>query len=146
MDLENEISTEVKEDSGKIVFAPDVIATIAGLAAVDVKGVASMSAGVVEGIVQMLGKKNLSKGVKVEVGSEETAIDVSIIIEYGYRIREVCTKIQKDIKNAIETMTGLRVTQVNVYVQGIAFDKPEKVKELKEHKDISEEQSPPDAP
>jgi len=119
----NEISAEVRgNDNGKIMFSPDVIATIAGLAAVEVKGVAGMSGGVVEGLTEKLGRKNLSKGIKVEVGTEEAAIDVSIIVQYGFRIADVCAQIQNDVKNAVETMTGLRVVEVNVYVQGVSFD------------------------
>ena len=73
-----ETGLEVRNaDCGKIIFADDVIATIAALAAADVQGVASMSGGVVEGLTEMLGKKNLTKGVKVEVGSEEAAVDIS---------------------------------------------------------------------
>ena len=122
----SELTPEVKAiEGGKVVFAPDVIATIAGLAAADVKGVAGMSGGVVEGFTEKFGRKNLTKGVKVEVGAEETAIDVSVIIQYGFRIQDVCVEIQEAVKKAIETMTGLRVVEVNVFVQGISFDAPE---------------------
>ena len=92
-------------------IANDVIATIAALAAADVAGVAGMSGGVVEGITEMLGKKNLTKGVKVEVGSEEAAVDISINVRYGFAIQEVCQNLQNAVKNAIETMTGLRVVE-----------------------------------
>ncbi len=124
MAVDNELTADVKTiQGGKIVFASEVIATIAGLAANEIKGVAGMSGGVVEGITEMLGKKNLSKGVKVEVGTEEAAIDVSVIIEYGFRIHDVCAQAQQAIKNAVETMTGLKVVEVNVYVQSVSFDK-----------------------
>lgn len=139
MSSEKEIAVEQKiADSGKIVFAPDVIATIAGLAASDVKGIAGMSSGMVDGIAQMLGRKNLTKGVKVEVGSQEAAVDVSVIVLYGHRIHEVCREVQNAIKQAIETMTGLKVVQVNVLVQAVSFEKeprepkPEKSKEKPE--------------
>ncbi len=119
----NEMGMEVtNRDGGKVVFASDVIATIAGLAAADVKGVAGMSGGMVDGIATMLGRKNLTKGVKVEVGTEEAAVDVSIIVQYGSRIQDVCSDVQKAIKDAVETMTGLRVVEVNVFVQAISFD------------------------
>ena len=126
MTPDNEITTEVNAtQGGKIIFAPDVIATIASFAAAEVEGVVGM-AGVVEGITGMLNaKKSMTKGIKVEVGEEEVAVDLSVIIRYGYKLHEVCTKIQTGIKNAIETMTGLRVVQVNVFVQSINFDKPE---------------------
>jgi uncharacterized alkaline shock family protein YloU len=76
----------------------------------------------VEGITEMLGKKNLTKGVKVEVGTEEAAVDVSVSIKYGYKIREVCEKIQQAVKSAIETMTGLHVVEINVFVQSVVFE------------------------
>ena len=142
MAKDNETSTELlNTDSGKIVFAPDVIATIAGLAATEIKGIAGMSAGVVEGITGMLGKKSLTKGVKAEVGSEEAAIDVSVVVEYGTPIHDVCAQAQKAIKNAIETMTGLKVVEVNVSVQGINFEKPAKPEKAENKK--AEQIEPP---
>jgi uncharacterized alkaline shock family protein YloU len=143
---EKDISTEIKTGTGgKVIFAPDVIATIAGLAASDVKGVAGMSGGMVDGFAQMLGRKNLTKGVKVEVGTEEAAVDVSVIIEYGFRIQEVCASIQQSIKNSIENMTGLRVVEVNIFVQGISFDKLEPKPE-KQVKEKQEKEAPPADP
>ena len=145
MENKNEISAEVNVNSenGKIIFASEVIATIAGLAAADVKGVAGMSGGVVEGIGEMLGRKNLTKGVKVEVGTEETAVDVSVMIEYGYKIQDVCVEIQNKIKSTIETMTGLRVVEVNVYVQGVSFPQPTPVEEPKPEKKQEKAIEPP---
>ena len=127
MTPDNEITTEVNAtQGGKVLFAPDVIATIASFAAAEVEGVVGMAGGVVEGITGMLNaKKSMTKGIKVEVGAEEVAVDLSVIIRYGAKLHEVCTKIQTGIKNAIETMTGLRVVQVNVFVQSISFEKPE---------------------
>lgn len=133
--MSSEKNTAIEEridEGGKIVFATDVIATIASLAAADVKGVVGMGSGVVEGISQMLGRKNLTKGVKVDVGTEEASVDVSIIVEYGFKIHEVCRNVQLAIKNAIETMTGLTVTEVNVSVQAISFEKSEKAPAVKE--------------
>lgn len=133
--MSSEKNTAIEEridEGGKIVFATDVIATIASLAAADVKGVVGMGSGVVEGISQMLGRKNFTKGVKVDVGTEEASVDVSIIVEYGFKIHEVCRNVQLAIKNAIETMTGLTVTEVNVSVQAISFEKSEKAPAVKE--------------
>lgn len=113
------------DDGGHIIFADDVVATIASLAAAEVPGVAGMSGGVVEGFTEKLGKKSLTKGVKVEVGQEEAAIDISVQIQYGYRIREVCSEIQKATKTAVETMTGLHVVEVNVFVQAVVFEQTE---------------------
>ena len=129
MSEEKKTSTEVSKveaEGGRIIFADEVVATIAALAVSDVDGVSALSGGVVEGITEMLGKKNVTKGVKVEVGAEEAAVDVSVSIKYGYKIKEVCEKIQQAIKSAIETMTGLRVVEINVFVQSVVFEPVEK--------------------
>jgi len=117
--------SKVDSEGGRTIFADDVVATIAALAVSDVEGVSAMSGGMVEGISEILGKKNLTKGVKVEVGTEEAAVDVSVSIRYGFKIRDVCEKIQVAAKNAIETMTGLRVVEVNVFVQSVTFEPSE---------------------
>lgn len=118
-----------EQDGGRIVFADDVVATIAALAAAEVPGVDGMSGGVVDGFTEKLGRKNVTKGVKVEVGTEEAAIDLSVNIKFGYRIREVCEKMQQTVKNSVETMTGLKVVEVNVYVQSVTFEPTEPTKE-----------------
>jgi len=125
MSEEKKTSTEVSKveaEGGRIIFADEVVATIAALAVSDVDGVSSLSGGVVEGITEMLGKKNVTKGVKVEVGTEEAAVDVSVSIKYGYKIKEVCEKIQQAAKSAVETMTGLRVGEINVFVQSVHLE------------------------
>lgn len=109
-------------ENGTIAYSNDVIATIAGLAATEVEGVAGLSGGIAGGLAELLGKKNLTNGVKVEVGNEEAAVDISIVVKQGIVIPEVVEKVQVDIKNTIETMTGLRVVGVNVYVQSITFE------------------------
>ncbi|PAB60964.1 Asp23/Gls24 family envelope stress response protein [Anaeromicrobium sediminis] len=106
-------------DYGQIKISDDVVGIIAGLAATEVEGVAGMSGGIAGGIAEILGKKNLSKGVKVEVGEKETVIDLYIIVEYGAKIPEVSWQIQENVKKAIETMTGLKVLEVNIHVQGV---------------------------
>ncbi|AIQ48333.1 alkaline-shock protein [Paenibacillus sp. FSL R7-0273] len=110
-----------RTEIGEIQIAPEVIEVIAGLATVEVRGVAGMSGGFAGGIVELLGRKNLSKGVKVEVGQREAAVDVSVIIEYGNRIPEVAGEIQRNVKRSIETMTGLTVVEVNVHVHDVQF-------------------------
>lgn len=147
-----EMTPDVKtSEGGKIVFATDVIATIAALAAADVKGIAGMSGGMVEGITEMLGRKNLTKGVKVEVGTEEAAVDVSVVVQYGNRIQDVCAEVQRSVKNAVETMTGLRVVEVNVYVQAVSFETaeqpaPEPKKEKPEKLEKPEKEAKPVEP
>lgn len=115
-----------KTDIGSIQIAPEVIEVIAGLAAIEVEGVAGMSGGFASGVAELLGRKNLSKGVKVEVGNKEAAIDVSIVIEFGKRIPEVAALIQRNVKHAIESMTGLDVVEVNVHIHGVHFKVAEK--------------------
>ncbi len=108
-------------EHGSIRIADEVVSIIAGLAATEVEGVASMSGGIAGGIAEALGRKNLSKGVKVEVGEEETAIDLYMIVHYGSRIPDVAWSVQENVKKAIENMTGLKVVKVNVHVQGVSF-------------------------
>ncbi|MGO4544312.1 Asp23/Gls24 family envelope stress response protein [Paenibacillus sp. 2TAB23] len=115
-----------KTDIGTIQIAPEVIEVIAGLATVEVEGVAGMSGGFAGGIVELLGRKNLSKGVKVEVGQREAAVDVSIIVEYGNRIPEIASEIQRNVKRSIEMMTGLHVVEVNVHIHDVHFKTPDK--------------------
>ncbi|MBP1906626.1 Asp23/Gls24 family envelope stress response protein [Paenibacillus turicensis] len=124
------VSTEFERtDIGEIQIAPEVIEVIAGLATVEVKGVAGMSGGFAGDIAELLGRKNLAKGVKVEVGQREAAVDVSVIIEYGNRIPEVATEIQRNIKRSIENMTGLNVIEVNVHIHDVIFKTAEKIEE-----------------
>lgn len=115
-----------RTELGDIRIANEVVGVIAGLAATDVEGVAGMSGGIAGGIAEMLGRKNLSKGVKVEVGEEQAAIDLFVVVEYGVRIPEIAWAIQENVKRAIETMTGLEVVEVNVHVQGVHFPSEER--------------------
>ncbi|GBF72658.1 Asp23/Gls24 family envelope stress response protein [Paenibacillus sp. 598K] len=118
-----------KTDMGTIQIAPEVIEVIAGLATIEVPGVAGMSGGFAGGIAELLGRKNLSKGVKVEVGQREAAIDVSIIVEYGNRIPDIASEIQQSVKRSIETMTGLLVVEVNVHIHDVHFKAAEKLED-----------------
>lgn len=111
--------TRDRHDLGEVRIADEVVGIIAGLAATEVDGVAGMSGGIAGGIAEMLGRKNLSKGVKVEVGEEQAAVDLFIVMEYGVRIPDVAWHVQDNVKRAIETMTGLDVVEVNVHVQGV---------------------------
>lgn len=117
------------ESAGSIRIADEVVAIIAGLAATEVPGVAGMSGGIAGGIAEMLGRKNLSKGVKVEVGEKEAAVDIYVIVEFGVRIPDVALQIQEGVKQAIEGMTGLKVVEINVHVQGVVFPQAEQQEE-----------------
>ena len=118
---------EIKRDGslGSIRIADEVVSIIAGLAATEVDGIAGMSGGIAGGIAEMLGRKNFAKGVKVEVGEKEAAVDLYIIVKYGVRIPDVALAAQENVKQAIETMTGLSVVEVNVHVQGVGFPETE---------------------
>lgn len=106
-------------EMGKVEIAPDVIEVIAGLAAAEIDGVAHMSGGFVGGIAEKLGRKNFSKGVKVELGENHTVVDVSIVVEYGVRIPDVALAVQDNVKTTIQNMTGLDVLEINVHVVSV---------------------------
>jgi uncharacterized alkaline shock family protein YloU len=111
---------EITSENEGVKISNDVIAVIAGVAVSEVPGVASMSGGFAGGISEVLsGKKNLAKGIKVEVADTTTKIDVNIVVEYGTRIPDVAFEIQNRVKKAVENMTGLKVEEVNVHVQGV---------------------------
>lgn len=114
---------EIPNDFGVIRIADEVVSTVAGLAAIEVEGVASMSGGWGTDLVEKLGKKNFGKGIKVEVTDDETAIDIFLIIQFGYAIPEVAGNVQKEVKTAVEGMTGLKVKAVNVHVVSVSMKK-----------------------
>ena len=120
-----------KEKIGEVEIADEVVAIIAGLAATEVEGVAGMSGGIAGGIAEILGRKNFSKGVKVEVGEKEAAIDLYIIVKYGVRIPDIALNVQEAVKAAIENMTGLSTVEVNVHVQGVGFPEDVKTEEVR---------------
>ena len=113
--------TENKENKENgIEISNDVIAVIAGVAVSEVQGVASMSGGFAGGITEVLsGKKNMAKGIKVDKTENTAKIDVNIIVEYGSRIPDVAFEIQNRVKKSVESMTGFKVEEVNVHVQGV---------------------------
>ncbi|EAX47917.1 protein of unknown function DUF322 [Thermosinus carboxydivorans Nor1] len=131
LDKREHMERTERNDVGSIRIADEVVGIIAGLAATEVPGVAGMSGGLVGGIAEMLGKKNLSKGVKVEVGEREAAVDLYIIVEYGVRIPDVALRVQENVKRAIESMTGLDVVEVNIHVQGVGFAQEGKDEEVR---------------
>ena len=116
---EVEVTTGEENVSG-IKISDDVVAVIAGIAVSEVKGVSGMSGGIAGGITEVFsGKKNMAKGIKVDVTEKETKIDVNIIVEYGTRIPDIAFEIQNRVKKSVEAMTGLKVAAVNVHVQGV---------------------------
>ena len=122
--MENEENEKLEEinvtSDSSVVISEEVVSVIAGVAVSEVKGVVDTAGGFAGGISEVLsGKKNLAKGIKVEVGEKETKIDVNIIVEYGTRIPDVAFEIQNKVKKAVKEMTGLDVLEVNVHVQGV---------------------------
>lgn len=107
--------------AGTIKISDEVVKIIAGLAATEVAGISAMSGGLAGGIVEKLAGKNMSKGVKAEVGEKEATIDLHVIVEYGFQIQLVANEIQAKVRSAVENMTGLKVLSVNVNVQGVSF-------------------------
>ena len=118
-----ELDEEIKTDNEGIQISSDVVAVIAGVAVSEVRGVSGMSGGFAGGITEVLsGKKNLAKGIKVDINEDIAKIDVNIIVEYGSRIPDVAFEIQNRVKKSVENMTGLKVEEVNVHVQGVNTD------------------------
>ena len=118
--------TEETQKGDVVKISPDVVATIAGVATSEINGVAGMCTSFAGGIAEKLGaKKNPAKGIKVEIKEKNVIIDLYIIVEYGIRIPELAWEIQENVKNSVETMTGLLVEKVNVHIDGISFKKYE---------------------
>jgi uncharacterized alkaline shock family protein YloU len=117
------MDSQPEKDVGNVSFANDVLAIIAGLAASEIEGVAGMSGGLAGGIADMLGRKNLAKGIKITVNDKLISVDINMIVTYGYKLHEVSRKVQANVIKAIETMTGLNVERVNISVLGIQFTK-----------------------
>ena len=133
-----ELEEEIKTGNEGIQISNDVVAVIAGVAVAEVPGVAGMAGGFAGGITEVLsGKKNLAKGIKVEVAETQAKIDVNIIVEYGSRIPDVAFEIQNRVKKAVESMTGLKVEEVNVHVQGVNTDTAKE--EVKQEEVVAEE-------
>lgn len=123
------------EKLGKIELSPEVIQIIAGIAASEVEGVAGLSGGVVGDISQLLGRKNLRQGIKVDL-EEQTLIQISLLVKYGYHVVNVGKDVQEKVKMTVEEMTGVTVDQVIVHVEGLKFPQTEKKteKEQKTHR------------
>lgn len=114
----------IKDDNlGEVQIADEVVAIIAGLAATEVEGVSSMAGNITNELVSKLGMKNLSKGIKVTVTEGKVRVDVALNIGFGYAIPEVSAKVQERIKNAIENMTGLEVSTVNIRIAAVDMGK-----------------------
>lgn len=118
---ERRTTYKIQEDGkiGEVQIADEVVAIIAGLAATEVEGVASMAGNITNELVGKLGMKNLAKGVKVDVNPENVSVDLTLNMEYGYSILKTSEAVQEKVKTAIENMTGLSVSEVNVRITGV---------------------------
>ena len=123
--------------NGTVSFATEVVATIAGLAATEVEGVASMSSQS-SGFADMFSRKNtrnFTKGVRIDLDDNKVTVDITIVVEYGSPVPDVARSIQENVKKAIETMSGLDVHAVDVHVAGVSFEREQKaVAELEEQR------------
>ena len=121
METENVTTYEEKGFTSEVKIAGDVIATIAGLAATEIEGIASMQGNLTNELVGKLGMKNLTKGVSIRFEEEGTSVhvDLSVIMKYGYSIPKVCKAVQERVKTAIENMAGLKVSGVNINIVGV---------------------------
>ena len=122
--MDEQVKVVEEQPQGTVTFANEVISTIVGIAACDIEGVAGMSGGFKDGIVDLLGKKNLSKGVKITLNDNTVVADLEIVVDFGVKVPDVCAKIQESVISTVEVMTGLTVKAVNISVEGI------KIKEI----------------
>ncbi|MBP3664883.1 MAG: Asp23/Gls24 family envelope stress response protein [Tyzzerella sp.] len=118
-DERNNYTVELEDNLGQIVVEDEVVAVIAGLAAMEVEGVASMAGNATRDIISKLGKKTLSKGVNVDILEDVVTIAMALNLKYGYNIMDISGKVQEKVKTAVENMTGLKVADVNIRVAGV---------------------------
>ena len=107
---------------GEVKIADEVVAIIAGLAASEVEGVSSMAGNATRDLIEKLGVKSLTKGVRVQVEDTEVRVAMNVNLKYGYNVPDTCSEIQEKVKTAIETMTGLTVTEVNIKIVNVVME------------------------
>ncbi len=111
------------DELGNIHISEEVLAAISAAATLEVEGVSALSANLGSDLAELLGKKSLTKGIHIQLDEEKVKVDLSILMKYGNTIPEVGKAVQDGVKNAIESMTGLEVSEVNVTVTGVVFEK-----------------------
>ena len=121
-DERNNYTIELKDQLGEVVIADEVVAVIAGLAAMEVEGVASMAGDATKELISKLGKKSLSKGVKVDILEGVVTVALTLNLKYGYNVMDISGKVQEKVKVAIENMPGLTVADVNIRVTGVEVE------------------------
>ncbi|MGN0370905.1 MAG: Asp23/Gls24 family envelope stress response protein [Butyrivibrio sp.] len=110
-----------EENIGKIQISEQVVAVIAGIAATEVEGVYSLVGNITNEIISKMGIKNLSKGVKANIFEDTVTVNVTLDIKYGFNVPDICKAVQSKVASAIETMTGLKVVEVNVVVADVTI-------------------------
>lgn len=115
----NTYLSQEEEAFGTVKIADDVVAMIAALAATEVEGVAAMNGTVANELLSRVGVKGLAKGVRVDIFNKKVKVELAVTMEYGFNIPATCQRVQVKVKNAIENMTGLEVTDVNIRIAGI---------------------------
>lgn len=126
MEQEQEIRIETaqeEEQIGSVKIADDVVAMIAGIAATEVDGVASMAGNITSELMSRVGRRSLTRGVRVDVIGRVVTVELALVMEYGYHIPATCRKVQEKVKAAIENMTGLEVSDINIRIAGVNLPK-----------------------
>lgn len=115
------MTNRMETDLGEVIISEELIATLAGVAAIECYGLVGMSprAKIKDGIAELLGRDNLSRGIEVTKEEDQLKVDLFIIVSYGTKIREVAANVQEKVKYTLERLTGLNVSQINVHVQGV---------------------------
>ncbi len=126
------VDAVIEQEQDSVRISPDVIAIIAGLAAGEVEGIAGMSGGIVGGIAERLGRKDLAKGIKIQLDGETVRIDINVIVDLGVKIMEVAEKLKQEVRSTVEKITGLKVASININVQGLNMAKDQDAKTPKE--------------
>lgn len=119
----NTHTIQADNNIGEVQIADEVVAIIAGLAATEVEGVASMAGNITNELISKLGMRNLSKGVRVEVLDNNVSVELALNLDYGYSIPKTSETVQERVKTAIENMTGLNVMEVNIRIAGVNMEK-----------------------
>lgn len=114
------------DELGNIHISEDVLAVIAAAATMEVEGVGSLAANLGKDIAELLGKKNMAKGIRIHFNEEAVVVEISLLIKFGHSLMEVAEKVQEAVSTAVEATSGLTVEAVNVHVCGVTFEKEAK--------------------
>lgn len=121
-DVRDNYTIDLENNLGEVVIADEVVAVIAGLATMEIEGVASMAGNATRELISKIGIKSLSKGVKVDILDGIVTVALTMNLKYGYSIKSVSEKVQEKVKVAVENMTGLTVADVNIRIAGVEVD------------------------